>query len=122
MTQFSSSTSVITLVGIGLKENEHYIQFVPPATFGVIYNEVNNNIFLIRANGQRKKLRESADKIYALRGFIGLRRRENRTLELSNCKERNDWSIEDDIIRHILIRFGNLERLKEAVCKYCPYG
>jgi hypothetical protein len=59
-------------------------------------------------------LRRAADKIYTLRGFIGLRRREEGDLELGLS------SIEDEIIRHVLFSFGSFEKLCTAVRKYCP--
>ena len=114
MNQLSSS-KVITMIDIGLSANEHYIQFVPPATFGVIYDGSKNKVYLVRANGERTSLRRTADKIYALRGFIGLRHRENKELELGR-------SIEDVIIRHILLSFGLYEKLRQAVWKFCPFS
>jgi hypothetical protein len=112
----SSPSRVITMLDIGLSANEFYVQFVPPATFGVILDRSGSSherISLVRANGERTVLRRSADKIYALRGFIGLRRREVRRLELG-------WDVEDEIIRIILESFGCLERLRGAVWKHCP--
>lgn len=107
------SSRVITLIDIGLSVNEHYVQFVPPATFGVIYDSALKTIQLVRANGQRTLLRKTGDKMYTLRGFLGLRRRECKRLELR-------WEIEDEIIRCVLTSFGSLEKLKAAVWKYCP--
>ena len=107
------SSRVITLIDIGLRVNEHYVQFVPPATFGVIYDSALKTIQLVRANGQQTLLRKTADKMYTLRGFLGLRRRECRGLELR-------WGIEDEIIRCVLTSFGSLQKLKAAVWKYCP--
>jgi hypothetical protein len=103
------------MLDIGLSVNEYYIQFVPPATFGVILDRssYDRKISLVRTNGERTVLKRSADKIYVLRGFIGLRRREVRRLELG-------WDVEDEIIRIILGSFGCLERLRGAVWKYCP--
>ena len=107
--------NVTTLIDIGLNANEHYVQFVPPSTFGVIYNWATKEIYLIRANGARSKLRRAADKIYILRGFIGLRQRENMELELGS-------DIQDDIIRNVLFSFGTLEKLLDAVWKHCPFA
>jgi hypothetical protein len=104
---------VITLIDIGLSVNEHYVQFVPPATFGVIYDSALKTIQLVRANSQRTLLRKAADKMYTLRGFLGLRRREGRDLALR-------WDIEDEIIRCVLTSFGSSEKLQSAVWKYCP--
>ena len=51
-----------------------------------------------------------------LRGLIALRRREDLELELG-------WKeVEDDIIRNVLLSFGSIEDLKDAVCKFCPLG
>jgi len=111
----SCSSNVFTLIDIGLTADEHYVQFVPPATFGVIYNQVMKKLYLVRANGERTKLRDTADKIYTLRGFIGLRRRQDMDLELG-------LEIEDDIIRNVLFSFGSSEKLHEAVEKYCPFA
>jgi hypothetical protein len=105
---------VTTLIDIGLSPDEHYVQFVPPATFGVILDRAMEKVYLVRANGERSILRRAADKIYTLRGFIGLRRREEGDLELG-------WSsIEDEIIRLVLLSFGSYEKLCTAVWKYCP--
>jgi hypothetical protein len=93
--------------------NEHYIQFVPPATFGVIYDSALATIQLVRANGERTQLRKTADKIYTLRGFLGLRRREARDLEL-RC------AVEDEIIRRVLTSFGSSQSLHAAVRRFCP--
>ena len=106
-------SNVISLIDIGLKEDERYVQFVPPATFGVIFNRATTEVLLVLSNGDRSVLRRTADKIYTLRGFIALRRREERELELGG-------EVEDDIIRHILFMFGSLEKLREAVTKFCP--
>lgn len=103
------------MIDIGLTADEHYVQFVPPATFGVIYNQVTKKLYLVRANGERTKLRDAADKIYTLRGFIGLRRRQDTDLELG-------LEIEDEIIRNVLFSFGSSEKLHEAVEKYCPFA
>lgn len=111
----SCSSNIITLIDIGLKADERYVQFVPPATFGVIYNQVTKKVYLVRANGERTKLRDAADKIYTLRGFIGLRRRQDMDLELG-------LEIEDDIIRNVLFSFGSSEKLHQAVGKYCPFA
>jgi hypothetical protein len=111
----SSSSRVITAIDIGLNADEHYVQFVPPATFGVIYNRVAAKVYLVRADGERSPLRGTADKIYVLRGFIGLRRREERKLELR-------WDIEDNIIRNVLCSFGSHEKLRAAVSKHCPFS
>jgi len=107
------SSRVITLIDIGLSVSEHYIQFVPPATFGVIYDNAEETIQLVRANGERTQLRKTADKIYTLRGFLGLRRRESRDLEL-RC------AVEDEIIRRVLTSFGSSESLHAAVRRFCP--
>jgi hypothetical protein len=105
---------VITLIDIGLSADEHYVQFVPPATFGVILERATEKVYQVLANGERCILRSAADKIYTLRGFIGLRRREERDLELG-------WSsIEDEIIRIVLFSFGSYEKLCTAVWKHCP--
>lgn len=109
----SPITSVITMVDIGLTENEHYVQFVPPATFGVILDRETNKMYLVRADGEKVRLRRAADKIYTLRGFIGLRQREERDIVLGN-------EIEDDMIRSILITFEDLTELRDAVFDYCP--
>jgi len=112
MTQFFAS-NVVSMVDIGLGPDEIYIPFVPPATFGVIYNVQTGMVFVVRSNGERNFLRRTADKIYVLRGFIGLRRRENRGLELHS-------EVEDEIIRGILRSFGSLEKLCNATESYCP--
>ena len=109
----SHPSNIISLIDIGLSADEHYVQFVPPATFGVIYNSATTDIQVVLANGERSELRRTADKIYALRGLIALRRREERDLDLGT-------ELEDDIIRHILHTFGSLEKLREAVRKFCP--
>lgn len=109
----STPSKVISLIDIGLSADEHYVQFVPPATFGVIFNSATTALQVVLANGDRSELRRTADKIYALRGFIALRRREERQLELGR-------EVEDDIIRHILYAFGSLGKLREAVRNYCP--
>jgi len=107
------SSRVITLIDIGLSVDEHYVQFVPPATFGVIYDSALKTIRLVRANSERTLLQKTADKMYTLRGFLGLRRRECRQLELKS-------GIEDEIIRCVLSSFGSTEKLQAAVWKYCP--
>ena len=112
MTQFFSS-NVISIVDIGLGPEELYIPFVPPASFGVIYNVQTGIVFVVRSNGERNVLRRTPDKIYVLRGFIGLRRRENRALEIG-------LELEDEIIRTILRSFGSLEKLCTATETYCP--
>src|SRR5271169_69791 len=109
----SRPSNVISLIDIGLKAEEHYVQFVPPATFGVIYNRATTQVQLVLSDGERSVLRRTADKIYTLRGFIALRRRLERELELGG-------EVEDDIIRHILSTFGSVEKLREAVRKFCP--
>ena len=106
---------VITMIDIGLSPHEYYVQFVPPATFGVIYDRVTKKVYLVRANGERTTLRRTADKIYTLRGFIGLRKREERSLELGR-------GTEDEIIRNVLVGFEGLEKLRSAVGKYCPFS
>ena len=112
----NSSSNVITLIDIGLNIDEYYVQFNPPSTFGVIYNRVTKKTILVRANGERSTLRRTADKIYTLRGFVGLRRREELELELG-------WEkTEDDIIRNILYSFSSVEDLKDAVSKFCPFA
>jgi len=112
----NSSSNVITLIDIGLNIDEYYVQFNPPSTFGVIYNRVTKKTILVRANGERSTLRRTADKIYTLRGFIGLRRREELELELG-------WEkTEDDIIRNILYSFSSAEDLKDAVSRFCPFA
>lgn len=104
------------MIDIGLNIDEYYVQFNPPATFGVIYNQVTKKVYLVRADGERGTLRRASDKIYSLRGFIGLRRREDLDLELG-------WKeVEDDIIRNVLLSFGSIEELKEAVCKFCSFA
>jgi hypothetical protein len=104
---------VITMFDVQVGVNEYYVQFVPPATFGVILDRANRKVYLVLANGERTPLRRTADKIYTLRGFIGLRRREDRTLTLG-------WSMEDNLIRLILYSFGTADKLEAAVWKYCP--
>jgi hypothetical protein len=106
-------SNVISLIDIGLKAEEHYVQFVPPATFGVIFNRATTQVLLVLSDGERSVLRRTADKIYILRGFIALRRRLERELDLGG-------ELEDDIIRHILCTFGSLEKLRQAVRKFCP--
>ena len=101
------------MVDIGLSPEEIYIPFVPQATFGVIYNVETGMVLVVRSNGERDILRRTADKIYVLRGFIGLRRRENRSLGLST-------EVEDEIIRRVLTSFGSLEKLRAATESYCP--
>ena len=98
---------------VGLRGDEYYVQFVPPATFGVILDRATSDIYLVRADGKRALLRREADRIYALRGFIGLRQREGRTLNLGR-------GIEDKIIRQILYSFETIEKLRMAVLKFCP--
>ena len=109
----SHISSVVHLIDIGLKDNEYYVQFVPPATFGVILNRSLNKIHLVRADGQKTILRRIPDKIYTLRGFIGLRQRHNRAFRLGD-------EIEDEMIRNILLTFGSFEQLRKAVADYCP--
>ena len=109
-------SDVITMIDIGLTIDECYVQFNPPATFGVIYDRVTTKVYLVRADGERSTLRGASDKIYILRGFIGLRLREDLELELG-------WEkLEDDIIRNVLSSFGSIEDLKDAVCKFCPFA
>jgi hypothetical protein len=111
-----TSSEVITMIDIGLNIDEYYVQFNPPATFGVIYNQATKKVYLVRADGERGTLRRASDKIYSLRGFIGLRRREDLELELG-------WKeVEDDIIRNVLLSFGSIKELKEAVCKFCSFA
>jgi len=109
----SLPSNVISLIDIGLNADEYYVQFVPPATFGVIFNRATTEVLLVLSNGEKSALRRTAEKIYTLRGFIALRRREQRELELGG-------EVEDDIIRHILVSFGSLEKLREGVRKFCP--
>ena len=89
------------------------MQFVPPATFGVIFNAATRELQLVLANNERTALRRTAEKIYALRGLVALRRRQNRALELNS-------NVEDDIVRHLLLTFGSFEKLRTAVRKFCP--
>jgi len=103
------------MIDIGLSPHEIYVQFVPPATFGVIFDRVTKKVHLVRANGERSTLRRAADRIYTLRGFISLRRREGRSLDLG-------WEIEDEIIRHVLSGFASLENLSAAVQKNCTFS
>lgn len=112
----NTSSNVITMIDIGLNINECYVQFNPPAIFGVVYNRNTKKVYLIRANGERSTLRRASDKIYTLRGFIGLRQRERLVLELGRS------GVEDDIIRNVLFSFGSVENLKDAVCKFCPFA
>lgn len=102
------------MIDIGLSPHELYVQFVPPATFGVIFDRVTTKVYLVRANGERSALRRAADRIYTLRGFIGLRKREGRSLELG-------WEVEDEIIQHVLSGFASFENLRAAVEKNCPF-
>jgi hypothetical protein len=106
-------TRQCTLIDVGLSAHQYYIQFVPPATFGVIYDRSKRSIHLVRANSERILLRRTSDKIYVLRGFVGLRRRERRDVTLFS-------GIEDEIIRTIVSSFEKLEKLRTAVWKYCP--
>ena len=64
-----TSSDVITMIDIGLNIDEYYVQFNPPATFGVIYNRVTKKVYLVRANGERSTLRRASDKIYASRTY-----------------------------------------------------
>jgi hypothetical protein len=109
-----TSSRVTTLVDIGLNASEIYVQFVPPSTFGVIYDRHWRRVYLVRANGERNVLRRSSDKVYVLRGFIGLRQRECRVTELG-------VDVEDEIIRIVLCMFGSLGKLQDAVKKYCSF-
>jgi hypothetical protein len=58
-------------------------------------------------------LEDVADKLYTLRGFTGLRQRENLPISLG-------WRIEDDIIRAILAGFEDWNELRDAVKNHCP--
>jgi hypothetical protein len=107
------TSNVTTMIDIGLDPEEHYVQFVPPSKFGVIFNSATQQVNLVRADGERVPLEDVADKLYTLRGFTGLRQRENLAIAL-------DWSIEDDIIRTILASFEDWNELRDAVKKYCP--
>ena len=107
------TSNVTTMIDIGLSFDEHYVQFVPPSKFGVIYNSATHQVHLVRADGEREPLKDVADKLYALRGFTGWRKRENLGVALG-CR------IEDDIIRTILATFEDWNELRDAVKKYCP--
>jgi len=108
-----SLSSVTSLIDIGLSPHEHYIQFVPPGTFGVIFNSITRKLDLVRSDGEKTPLRSADEKIYVLRGFIGLRGREERAIKLS-------YSIEDEIIRIVLRTFKSLVQLRDAVIEFCP--
>jgi len=110
----SPISSVISLIDIGLKPSEHYVQFVPPATFGIILDRATKKTYLVRADGQKTVLRHIPDKVYSLRGFVGLRQREKREMALGH-------KIEDEMIRNIISTFESSEELHEAVEEYCPY-
>jgi len=109
-----SHSQVTTVIEIGLTLHEHYVQFNPPAPFGVIYDALGKLVDLVSANGDRRILTSCEDKVYALRGFVGLRRREGMSLEL-------DWEVEDEIIRLLLYSFGSLDKLRDAVWEFCPF-
>jgi hypothetical protein len=106
-------SSVTSIIDIGLSPYEHYVQFVPPANFGVIFNSTSQELYLVHADGGKKPLIRTAQKIYALRGFVGLRKREEQTVELG-------YGVEDDIIKTILRTFKSLAQLRSAVVEYCP--
>src|SRR5436305_9472361 len=106
-----SHSQVTTVIDIGLTVHELYVQFNPPAPFGVIYDATATIVDLVRANGERGILNRIDDKVYVLRGFVGLRRKEGRPLDL-------EWAVEDDIIRLILNSFGSLEKLRDAVWEF----
>lgn len=108
------TSNVTTIIDIGLAPEEHYVQFVPPSKFGVIYNSVTHQVHLVRADGERSPLQGIAAKLYTLRGFIGLRQRENSAIALG-CR------IEDDIIRRILESFESWNELRDAVKQFCPF-
>jgi hypothetical protein len=101
------------MINGGLGVDEYYVQFVPPATFGVIFDRATHKLYLVRANGEKTLLRRDADRIYTLRGFIGLRQRESRTLVLG-------LDVEDEIIRRILFSFRTMEDLCDSVRQFCP--
>jgi hypothetical protein len=106
-------SSVISLIDIGLKPTEHYVQFVPPATFGVIFDRATTKVHLVQTDGQKVVLRHLPDKIYSLRGFIGFRQRGNREMPLGD-------KVEDEIIRTIILTFVDIRNLRDAVEEYCP--
>jgi len=102
------------MIDFGLAPEERYIQFVPPSKFGVTYKSATCEVHLVRADGKRGPLQGRADKIYTLRGFIGLRQRENMATALG-------WRIEDEIIRTLLASFESWHELRDAVQKFCPF-
>ena len=108
------TSSVTTTIDFSLAPEEHYVQFVPPSKFGVTYNSATREVHLDRADGKRGPLHGRADKIYTLRGFIGLMQRENLAMALG-------WRIEDEIIRNLLASFESWHDLRDAVQKFCPF-
>jgi len=102
------------MIDLGLAPEERYVQFVPPSKFGVTYNCATREVHLVRADGKRGPLHGRADKIYTLRGFIGLMQRENLAMTLG-------WRIEHEIIRNLLASFESWHDLRDAVQKFCPF-